>query len=81
MMVWHLALKLSVTEDGLTAETGLRIEKNYCGIGTSFTLHLIMMNFHYIDEKKMISCFILDWRKFETYCTNILNWWAQKVVR
>ena len=27
----------------------------YCGIGSSFTLHLIMMNFHHIDENKIIS--------------------------
>ena len=47
-------VKLSVTKDGLTAETGLRIKKYSCGIGTLITLHLIIMNFHFIDEKKII---------------------------
>ena len=32
--------------------------RNYSGIGTSFTLHLIMMNFHKIDENKIISSYI-----------------------
>ena len=44
--------ELSVTEDGLTAETGLTINI-FCGIDTSITLHL-MMNFHFV-EKKIIS--------------------------
>ena len=26
-----------------------------CGIGSSFTQHLIIMNFHYIDKNKIIS--------------------------
>ena len=33
---------------GLTAGNGLTITKFYCGMGTSFTLRLII-NFHYID--------------------------------
>ena len=41
-MVWYLPLK-SVTEDDLTAETGLTIKKNCCGICRSFTLHFLMM--------------------------------------
>ena len=42
-MVWYLPLKLSVAEDGLTAETGLIIKKNVCGIGPYFhpTCHLL----------------------------------------
>ena len=47
-----------MTEDGLTAKAGLSVNKFYCGIGKSFTLHLLMMNF-YIDEKKIISSIIL----------------------
>ena len=34
---------------------GLTITKFYCGIDKSFTLHLLMMNFYYVDEKKIIS--------------------------
>ena len=44
--------KVSVTEDGLT---GITIKKFTFGIGTSFTRHYNLMNFHYIDEKKIIS--------------------------
>ena len=40
-MARYFPLKLSVTEGGLTDETGLKIEKHYCGMGTSFTLHLL----------------------------------------
>ena len=39
-MEWYLPLKLSVTEVGLTAETGLTIQFFFGGIGTSITLHL-----------------------------------------
>ena len=35
-------LKLSVTDDGLTAETGLTIKKFYFGIGSSVTLHALI---------------------------------------
>ena len=28
--------------------------KTYCLIGTSFNLHLTMMNYHFIDKKKII---------------------------
>ena len=45
-MVWYLPLKLSLIEDGLTAENGLTIKKINCGIGTSFTLHLLVINLH-----------------------------------
>ena len=31
-----------------------KLKKNYYGIGTPFTLHLIMMNLHYIEEKIII---------------------------
>ena len=47
-------ISLVVTEDGLTAKTGLAITEFHCGIGTSFTLHLLIMNFHYIDENKIM---------------------------
>ena len=40
-----------------------------CGIGTSFTLHLLMMNFHCIGEVKIISSF----RLCCLYCVLILN--------
>ena len=46
-----LPSQFSVTEDGLTAGTGLKF---FCGIGELFTLHLIVMNFHYIGEEKII---------------------------
>ena len=45
-----------VTEDGLTAETILKIK---ILLGTSFTLYPIMMNFHYIDKNKIIFNFKL----------------------
>ena len=48
----YLPLKLSVTEDGITYYTSQTIKKFSCGIGSSFTLHLIMMYFQYIDENK-----------------------------
>ena len=35
-------------------ETGLTIKNVYCRIGRSSTLHLLMMNFHYNDEKTLI---------------------------
>ena len=54
-MIWYLPIKLSVTEDDdLTTDTGLRIKKNYSGIGTLFTPQLIIMNFHDINEIKKI---------------------------
>ena len=49
----NIYFNIVVTEDGLAAETGLTIKTFYCGIGTSLTIHLVMMNFHYIDEKKI----------------------------
>ena len=36
--------KLSVTEVGLTAETGLSIKTIYCGIDKSFSLYLLNFN-------------------------------------
>ena len=42
--------------------------KFYCGMGTSLTLHLIMKNFHYIEENKISvnysSCPVPDTLKF-----------------
>ena len=35
-------INLAVTEDGLTAKTGLTIKKFHCGIGISFTIHLLI---------------------------------------
>ena len=54
-MVCYLPFKLSVIEDGLTAEKGGAIKNVYCGIGTPFTLHLLMMSLH--DIYKKISCY------------------------
>ena len=51
-MVYYPPLKLSVTEDDLTADTGLTF---FCGIGILFTPQQIIMKLHYIDEKKIIS--------------------------
>ena len=45
---------MTVTEVGLKAETGLTIKNNYCGIGAYFTLHLLIIKFHYIGENKII---------------------------
>ena len=33
-MVWYLPRKLSFTEDGLKADTGLTVTNFYCGMGT-----------------------------------------------
>ena len=41
----------SVTEDGLTAETDQAIK---ILVDLALILDLIMMNFHYVDEKKII---------------------------
>ena len=46
-MVWYLPRKSSVTEDGLPTETGLEIK-----ISVELTQ---IYDFHYIDEKKIIS--------------------------
>ena len=43
---------------GLTTEICLTIKK-CCPIGTSITLHFLMMNFHCIDEKKIIAYIIV----------------------
>ena len=53
-MVWYLPLKLSVT----TAETGLIINI-FCRISTYITPQLLMMNVNYIEEKKIISNYII----------------------
>ena len=48
-------LKLSVTEDGQTAKTGLAIETIFTvELAHLITLQLLMMNSHY-DEKKIIA--------------------------
>ena len=49
----YVGLKLNAT-----ISLSCRVNDMHCGIGTSFTLSVIMMNFHYVDENKMISPFI-----------------------
>ena len=59
----YLPLKLSVTEDGLTPETGLGI-KFYSEIVTLLTLYLI------IDEKKIV-VFSVTLPSLGTVCTTL----------
>ena len=58
LLNWHIIaednkiLKLLVTEDD---RNGFHNKNVNIVIGTLLILHFIMMNFHYIDEKKIIS--------------------------
>ena len=58
-MVWYLPHKLSVTEDGLEAETGITINI-FCGIGISITLHVLMKKFRKENNILVLEYKILD---------------------
>ena len=65
--LWYpsFPLKLSVIEDGLTADTGITL-KFFCGIDTLVYISIAYMNFHYIDESNLRSKF---WKvNFICYC-------------
>ena len=54
---WSLALNLRLNCVSMISQFHIKVLRE---MGTSFALHLIMMNFHYIDENKIIYKFLLN---------------------